>query len=110
MLVARHWHPRVEQRRLTLHTRSLAAVPVAKVDTLSIAGGEGAVLRAVIRAPAVRRWVRRCAASAARFGSVCTGVFVLAAFDLVDGKRVATHWAACDALALRFPRVAVDSD
>jgi transcriptional regulator GlxA family with amidase domain len=42
--------------------------------------------------------------------SVCTGAFLLAAAGLLDGRRVVTHWHACDELAERFPDVLVESD
>ncbi len=41
----------------------------------------------------LRRWLCSVARKAKRFGSVRTGAFVLAAAELLDGKRVATHWA-----------------
>jgi transcriptional regulator GlxA family with amidase domain len=47
---------------------------------------------------------------AARYGSVCTGAFVLAAAGLLDGRRVATHWASCSKLAQRYPALSVDAD
>ena len=48
----------------------------------------------------MRRWLLQGGASKTRrFGSVCTGAFVLAAAGLLDGKRVATHWASCQRLA-----------
>jgi transcriptional regulator GlxA family with amidase domain len=40
--------------------------------------------------------------------SVCTGAFLLAATGILDGRRVATHWAWCDRLADRHPRLRVD--
>jgi transcriptional regulator GlxA family with amidase domain len=45
-----------------------------------------------------------------RFGSVCTGAFMLAQAGLLDGKRVATHWASCARLAERFPALSVDAE
>jgi transcriptional regulator GlxA family with amidase domain len=42
--------------------------------------------------------------------SVCTGAFVLARAGLLDGRRVTTHWAACDALRRSYPTVDVDPD
>ena len=45
-----------------------------------------------------------------RYGSVCTGAFVLAAAGLLDGKRVATHWASCQRLAERYATLDVDAD
>ena len=58
----------------------------------------------------MRRWVPRCAARARRIGSVCSGTFVLAALQLIDGRRVATHWEACGALAANYPKLTVDPD
>ena len=79
---------------VAVNSRALSRVSPVKVDTLLIAGGEEEAVRTAITDPALRRWVPRCAAAAGRFGSVCSGVFVLAALGLVHGKRVATHWEA----------------
>lgn len=95
---------------VALQTRALSRVPPAKVDTLLIVGADAQSLRAVIAELAVRRWVPRCARAAARFGSVCSGTFVLAALGLLDGKRVATHWGACAQLAEMFPSLIVDPE
>jgi len=78
-------------------------------DTLLVAGGSKG-LPAVIARADVRRWLRRVAPKAKRYGSVCTGAFVLAAAGLLDGKRVATHWASCARLAERFPALTVDPE
>jgi AraC family transcriptional activator FtrA len=45
-----------------------------------------------------------------RILSLCAGAFVLAEAGLLDGRRVATHWAECDELARRYPLLAVDAD
>lgn len=95
---------------VTLSTRALARMPVGGVDTLLIAGAEEAALRRAVADPVIRRWVPRCAAKARRFGSVCSGTFVLAALGLIDGRRVATHWEACIPLAARYPALSVDPE
>jgi AraC family transcriptional activator FtrA len=46
----------------------------------------------------------------ARLVSICSGVFVLAATGLLDGKRATTHWRYADLLASRFPAINVDPD
>ncbi|KTT48863.1 transcriptional regulator [Pseudomonas oryzihabitans] len=43
-----------------------------------------------------------------RLLSICSGVFVLAATGLLDGKRATTHWRFAHELASRFPRIEVD--
>jgi len=41
---------------------------------------------------------------------VCSGAFLLAAADLLDGRRAVTHWAECRDLARNHPEIDVDSD
>ena len=95
---------------IELNTRAFSRMPPSGVDTLLVAGAPEDSLRKAIGDAALRRWVPRCAAKAARFGSVCSGTFVLASLGLLDGKRVATHWEACDALAKVWPNLNVDRD
>jgi len=62
-----------------------------KIDTLLVAGCPNA---ADVRPDvAVVEWLRRIAPRARRYGSVCSGAFLLAATGLIDGRRVTTHWA-----------------
>lgn len=77
--------------------------------TLLVAGGSKGLKRAMER-PDVQRWLRKVAPGTKRLGSVCTGAFVLAAAGLLDGKRVATHWASCERLARGFPALSVDPE
>lgn len=55
-------------------------------------------------------WVREVARSVRRYGSVCSGAFLLAKAGLLSGRRVTTHWAVADQLAQAFPSVTVDAD
>jgi transcriptional regulator GlxA family with amidase domain len=41
--------------------------------------------------------------------SLCSGAFILAETGLVDGLSVATHQICADALAMRFPKIIVDT-
>ena len=90
--------------------RSLAALLLDRrpLDTLIVAGGEGARQRAA--EPALRDAVRRLARRSRRVASVCTGAFILAATGLLDGKRAATHWQWCARLAALYPQIRVDPE
>jgi transcriptional regulator GlxA family with amidase domain len=82
--------------------------PGAALDTLLVAGGEGA--EAAAENPVLVEWVRQRATRARRVASVCTGAFLLAAAGVLDGRRAATHWKYCTKLAQRFPAVHVEPD
>ncbi|MFD3501523.1 GlxA family transcriptional regulator [Streptomyces sp. NPDC058676] len=45
-----------------------------------------------------------------RLASICTGVYVLAAAGLLDGRPATTHWAEAEHLQRLFPRIKVDAD
>ncbi|PLK70214.1 transcriptional regulator FtrA [Rhizobium sp. TH135] len=46
----------------------------------------------------------------ARLMSLCSGVAVLAATGLLDGRRATTHWRYADAIAARHPEIRLDPD
>jgi AraC family transcriptional regulator, transcriptional activator FtrA len=48
-------------------------------------------------------------ARGARLVSICSGIFLLAATGLLDGRRAATHWSHADELRRRYPKVRVES-
>jgi transcriptional regulator GlxA family with amidase domain len=79
-----------------------------KIDTLLAPGGIG-VEEGKPDAAAVR-WLQQAAAQSRRVGSICTGAFLLAHAGLLDGRRVATHWAFAAELAKRYPKVSVDPE
>jgi transcriptional regulator GlxA family with amidase domain len=76
------------------------------VDTLLVAGGEGA--QEMRYSPKFLEWLRRQSGKARRYGSVCTGAMVLAEAGLLNGRRVTTHWNWCRELEQKHPRVKVD--
>ncbi|NUR64146.1 MAG: helix-turn-helix domain-containing protein [Streptomyces sp.] len=54
--------------------------------------------------------LRRAVARGARVLSVCSGVFVLGAAGLLDGRRCSVHWRQADELAVRNPRAIIEPD
>lgn len=79
-----------------------------RVDTLLVAGAPHAADYAM---PATTQaWLRGMAVRARRYGSVCTGAFVLAGTGLLRGKRITTHWAAAERMRHLHPNVTVEED
>jgi AraC family transcriptional regulator, transcriptional activator FtrA len=60
--------------------------------------------------PDLVRALRHAHARGARLMSICSGVFVLAATGLLDGKRVTTHWRYIEKLRARYPAIHVEPD
>lgn len=46
----------------------------------------------------------------ARLVSICSGVFLIAATGLLDGKRATTHWRYVERLRERYPTIQVEPD
>lgn len=82
-----------------------------RFDTLLVAGAPHApqAPHTLLNASALQ-WLRAAAKQARRYGSVCTGAFVLAAAGLLQGRRATTHWAAASALRTAYPGVTVEED
>jgi transcriptional regulator GlxA family with amidase domain len=52
-------------------------------------------------------YLRRCHALGATIAASCSGALLLAEAGLLDDQDATTHWAYCDTLARRYPRVRV---
>lgn len=76
-------------------------------DTLIVAGPHG-VPESV--SEDVTRWLREQALQSRRYGSTCTGAFLLARSGLLTGRRVTTHWQYAERLAADHADVRVDPD
>lgn len=83
------------------------AALLARAGTVVVPGWRGAaepVPEALCRA------LRRAHARGARVLSLCSGVFVLAAAGLLEGRRATTHWRYMDALRRAHPGVTLAED
>lgn len=54
--------------------------------------------------------LRRASARGCQLLSICSGVFVLAATGLLDGRKATTHWRYIEALKTRYPAIDVVED
>ncbi|MDR6536661.1 GlxA family transcriptional regulator [Variovorax soli] len=93
---------------LRLAVDATIATQRGAIDTLLVAGSPD--IADMASDAQLQEWLRRQSRSVRRYGSVCTGAFVLAATGLLDGKRVATHWNAAERLAAAYPRACVEAD
>lgn len=52
-------------------------------------------------------WLRRCHECGATIATACSGALLLAESGLLDGFEATTHWAYCDVIRDRYPKVRV---
>ena len=76
-------------------------------DLLLVPGGPGAYNECH---PALLPWLRAAVPRARRYGSICTGAFVLGYAGLLGGHRVTTHWHYTERLIKAFPEAIVETD
>lgn len=77
-------------------------------DLLLVAGGPD--LPRALPDPELVAWLRAQAPRTPRYGSICTGAFLLGHAGLLDGKTVTTHWQVASLLAKQFPAANVERD
>ncbi|MEV6681962.1 GlxA family transcriptional regulator [Streptomyces erythrochromogenes] len=78
------------------------------LDTLIVPGGRS--LYAALEDRPLVEWIGRASARSRRVAAVCGGSFLLAEAGLLNGRQATTHWAYCNEMARRYPRVVVDPD
>ncbi|MCO6058468.1 GlxA family transcriptional regulator [Pseudomonas sp. MOB-449] len=78
-----------------------------RYDLLLVPGGPGAYND---RHPELVAWLREASDRAGRYGSICTGAFILGRAGLLDGYRVTTHWHYTERLITAFPKARVETD
>ena len=73
----------------------LIFIPTTGIDVENVVERNAAVV------PWLRRWHKRGAAIA----SVCSGVGLIAATGMLDGKRATTHWGLAERFREKYPQV-----
>jgi AraC family transcriptional regulator, transcriptional activator FtrA len=78
---------------------------LARADTIIVPG-----LLDIERTPSISLLdaLRRAHRRGTRVASICSGVFVLAAAGLLEGRRATAHWAQTELLSNKYPAVHVD--
>lgn len=77
-------------------------------DLITVPAGSSYVSRRF--PPELLDALRRAVDRGARVLSVCSGVFVLAAAGLLDGRRAASHWKHAEELTRQYPHLTVEPD
>ena len=78
---------------------------IRKTDLIFVPSTGPSVDDAVERNPEVVPWLRSWRKRGAAIASVCSGVGLVAAAGLLDGKRATTHWGLVEQFRRKYPKV-----
>lgn len=95
---------------LEIQTCALADVRFKASDTVLVTGAPENALLGAMQDKHIQYSLKNVASICNRYGSICTGAFVLGASGLLDGRKSSTHWAAQKSLQESFPATLVDFD
>jgi transcriptional regulator GlxA family with amidase domain len=84
---------------------SAAMTAIRKTDLIFVPSTGPNVDDAVERNAPVVPWLRRWHKRGASIASVCSGVTLVAAAGLLDGRRATTHWGLAEQLRQKYPKV-----
>ena len=84
---------------------SAALADIRRTDLIFIPSSGISLDDVVERNAAVVPWLRRWHKRGVAIASVCSGVGLVAATGLLDGKRATTHWGLAERFREKYPRV-----
>lgn len=91
-------------------TTPIRGLRLSARDTVLVMGAYAAPLQRATGDAEIVGVLRRAALRAERFGSVCTGAFVLASAGLLRGKRATTHWDGCEQFRALFSDTILEAE
>src|SRR5690348_10482508 len=84
---------------------NVALEDVGKTDLIFVPTTGLSVHDVVERNAAIVPWLKRRSSRGVAVASVCSGVGLVAATGLLDGKRATTHWGLAERFREKYPRV-----
>jgi transcriptional regulator GlxA family with amidase domain len=101
-------YPIIASNSMPLGAQYALADAPTRFDIVLVPGGP--LLPESEEMPAITAWLHQATPQAGRYGSICTGAFILGHAGLLDGKQAATHWSHAQQLADLFPNALIEPD
>ena len=95
-----------------VHVASIAlrSLTITNADTVLVVGAGKPSVKEALADKSLSAWLPAAAKTAERYGSVCSGAFIVASAGLLDKREATTHWSGCRALAKAFPSAVINTD
>lgn len=95
---------------IAIDTLAADKVTNEPANTVLVMGGNHAAISAASADEATQRWLKKVCPEAQRFGSICSGTFLLGAANLINNRACTTHWLGAHKLQEMHPTAKVNAD
>lgn len=95
---------------ITVTTLAADSVSVGNTDSVLVVGGHYSAISTASASQDILLWLTKVCRQARRFGSICSGAFILAAANLLEHKACTTHWLGAKQLQEMYPRAKVHAE
>ncbi|MEM9473170.1 MAG: helix-turn-helix domain-containing protein [Pseudomonadota bacterium] len=95
---------------IVVQTEACAGIRLTGRHTVLVMGADEAANSTAQADTGLLAFMKQAEGSAGRYGSVCTGAFIVAAAGLLNGRSVTTHWRDADGLKALYPEANVEVD
>ena len=95
---------------IAVSTIEASSVSISDTDSLLVVGGNYSAISIASTNKDIQRWLKKVCHKAGRFGSICSGAFVLAAANLLENRVCTTHWAGTKKLQEMYPAAKVQPE
>jgi len=95
---------------VSVETQPYLSLTIDATTSVFTVGGTDEGLFSAMQDEGLLLFLRQVAQLAGRYGSICSGTFLLAAAGLLDGKKVSTHWRRAEQLQRQYPNILVCAD
>ncbi|MCU7917877.1 MAG: helix-turn-helix domain-containing protein [Candidatus Thiodiazotropha sp. (ex Epidulcina cf. delphinae)] len=95
---------------LLLASENLETIKFTALDTVLVVGAYKQQLVEAMKNKVIPQALQAASKKVERYGSVCTGAFVLGVAGLLEGKHATTHWAGREQLAAIYKGTVVDTN
>ncbi len=95
---------------LQIQTEALASIRFEPSDTVLVIGAPEYARNKAMESETIKQALKTADGICSRYGSICTGAFLLGAAGLLKGRKSCTHWASQKSLQKVFPESLVDFD
>jgi transcriptional regulator GlxA family with amidase domain len=95
---------------VAVSTLAVKNISMGDTDTVLVVGGNYSSISTASINKDIQDWLKKASGQVLRFGSICSGAFILAAAKLLENRHCTTHWLGAKQLQKMYPEADVQAE